>query len=255
MPWAKAQFKGKTVFAEVDESNNALVMGGRVAIRYSAGSNATIYRAGADSVQIVGTTAQKMEGGVLADNRSKKTTSSRGSGFGSAKTRTSQQAAMAAESARTMLASLPATSIIAYTDGGTAGNPGESGSGAVINLPDGRIVEMSKYLGHGTNNIAELSAIGLVLNLLDDLKIPTEQEIAILSDSSYTNGVLTRGWKAKANRELISGLKAQIKERPNLTIHWVAGHAGIAGNERADELATQGVRGVTDTREIQPDSK
>ena len=45
------------------------------------------------------------------------------------------------------------------------------------------------------------------------------------------------GWKAKSNRELIMNIKQRMRNRGNIRLHWVAGHAGISQNERADELA------------------
>ena len=53
------------------------------------------------------------------------------------------------------------------------------------------------------------------------------------------------GWKAKANRELIMGLRDRLEARPGAEIHWVAGHVGIEGNERADALANDGVAGIS----------
>src|SRR5690606_34207502 len=114
-------------------------------------------------------------------------------------------------------------------------------------LPDGRRGEASRSLGRATNNVGELVAIGLALDLLEEAGVPRETPVALFSDSSYANGVLTRGWKAKANTELIADLRAQLKRWPGVTVHWVAGHVGIADNERADELANRGVSGITRT--------
>ncbi|MBT3223303.1 MAG: reverse transcriptase-like protein [Proteobacteria bacterium] len=147
-----------------------------------------------------------------------------------------------------MLESAAPEAIIAFTDGGCKGNPGPAGSGALVTFPDGRRAESSRSLGHGTNNIAELTAIGMALDILDEAGVPAETPVLLLSDSSYANGVLCRGWKAKANRELILSLRERLGERPGVTIQWVAGHAGIEGNERADALANAGIDGVTDVK-------
>ncbi|MBW1879525.1 MAG: reverse transcriptase-like protein [Deltaproteobacteria bacterium] len=154
---------------------------------------------------------------------------------------------MARDAARALLDSLSAETVRVFTDGGCRGNPGPAGSGAVVVLPDGRRGEASRALGRATNNVGELTAIALALDLLEGAGVSESEPIALFTDSSYANGVLTRGWKAKANRDLILGLRERLTRWPNLTVYWVAGHVGIPENERADALANLGVDGVTRT--------
>ena len=137
--------------------------------------------------------------------------------------------------------------VVAYADGACRGNPGPAGAGALVLLPDGRQGEASLALGHATNNIGELSAIGLVLDLLTEPGVDTTTEWTLYTDSKYTMGVLTKNWKAKANQELIAGLKGRLREWTGVTMEWVPGHAGVWGNERADALARAGVEGETQT--------
>jgi ribonuclease HI len=64
--------------------------------------------------------------------------------------------------------------------------------------------------------------------------------IEMHSDSQYAIGVLDRGWRAHANEQLVAGLRKRLAAARNLydvSIHWVRGHAGVDGNERADRLA------------------
>ena len=253
MNWCEARFKGKKVWVAVDADGMPAVEGGRVPMRYSSKEGATIYGGGARGIQLAdGASPKELPSGVSADSRPKKKAGAsasgrkKGSGFGSAGTRTAQQAAMAADAFRSLLSGLPETTIRAYTDGGCKGNPGPAGAGARVELPDGRIGEACASLGRGTNNIAELAAVGLAMDLLEEAKVPNDTAIALFSDSSYTNGVLVRGWKAKKNTELIMGLRERLKAWPNLVIHWVAGHVGVAGNERADRLANAGIIGRTE---------
>ena len=63
----------------------------------------------------------------------------------------------------------------------------------------------------------------------------------VYSDSSYSIGLLTQNWKAKANQELVAKLRAKTKEFPNLRFVKVLGHSGVALNERVDYLATSAV--------------
>jgi len=248
MNWRRAQFRGKDVWVQVTPDGQPVVSGGRVPMRYSNRPGAKVYRGGADKVGLVdGAPIESLDEGVSAD-AAKKKASKKGSGFGSAKTRTKAQQAAAAADVRKRLAALAPGTAVAYTDGGCRKNPGPAGSGVRLELADGRVAEASRSLGRGTNNIAELTAIGMALELLDEAEVPADAPVMLLSDSSYARGVLTQGWKAKKNTELILELRAALKKRPGVELQWVAGHAGIPGNERADALATAGVSGTTATK-------
>lgn len=135
----------------------------------------------------------------------------------------------------------PANAVHVYTDGACTGNPGPMGIGAVLLdasrqlLPDGRR-ELSSYLGMGTNNIAELTAIKRAIEL-----VPRERPVVIYTDSGYSIGVLSLGWRAKANQGLIAEIRALLAEFSRVDFVKVAGHAGIPENERCDELARQAI--------------
>jgi ribonuclease HI len=236
MRFVKADFKGTEVWAEVNDEGRPSVVGGRRAIRYSDAPNAKVYRATAASIRDLG--GPVVEAEVVPEAPAPK---GRGSGFGSAGTRTDAQAAAAATDARARIAALPKDAVLVFTDGACVGNPGPAGSGAVVRRPDGFLVERHLALGEGTNNIGELTAIKLGLQILEDEGIDRSAPIALFTDSQYAIGVLTKGWKAKANVELIAGVKTALKKWPNLEIDWVAGHVGIDENERADRLAMKGV--------------
>ncbi|MFT4627200.1 MAG: ribonuclease HI [Myxococcota bacterium] len=246
MGWARGTFKDKDVWIEVDAGGAPVSAAGRTPMRYSDKPGAKVYRAGASGVKVEpGAEIRELDAGVSADAAKAAKKKSRGSGFGKAGTRTKQQAAMAADAAKALLAGLPDGTAVAYTDGACRGNPGPAGAGARVELPDGRVGEASKSLGRGTNNVGEVTAVGLALALLDNVDWPADGPVALLTDSSYAHGVLVKGWKAKANTELILEVRAALKLRPGVELHWVAGHVGIAGNERADALANAGVRGTT----------
>lgn len=127
-----------------------------------------------------------------------------------------------------------------WTDGACSGNPGPMGIGVVV-IADGKRRELGEYLGVGTNNIAELVAIERGIALAATLEPDPKRPIHLHTDSGYSIGVLSKGWKAKANQELIARVKKQMSERPNLVLVKVAGHAGVTENERCDELARQAV--------------
>ena len=238
MAWVRARFKGKDIWAEVGADGVLLAQGGRTPIRYSDKAGAKVYRAGLSRIEVVDRTPVSLEAGVSAD--AAKAKKSKGSGFGSAGTRTAGQAAAAKQDARTRIDALPATTHIVFTDGACQGNPGPAGAGAVVKLADGRVLEDSRALGIATNNVGELTAVDMALDLLEGAGVDNQAEIALFTDSKYTLGVLTQGWKAKANRELILGLRERLASWPNFEIQWVAGHVGLPENERADALAVQG---------------
>lgn len=128
-------------------------------------------------------------------------------------------------------------SVQIFTDGACSGNPGPAGLGIVLIAPGGKISEGYEYLGTATNNIAELTAI-----LRAAEYIPPAATAVLHTDSQYSIGVLTKGWKAKANQELIANVKKALSTRPSWRIVYVPGHAGVPLNERADELAREAVK-------------
>ena len=252
MAWVKATFNGQRgqqeVWAQIDEAGKPVLASGRVPIRYRGSAGEKIYSGGLDKLALIpgqapvelppGEDSAPSGGGAAA--RPAGRSSGRASGFGSAGTRTAAQAAAAKTHFQGVLEGIPAEAAVCFTDGSCKGNPGPCGAGAVVKLPDGRTVEAYKALGMGTNNIGELTAIGLALDLLDQAGFPADQPVRMFTDSQYAEGVLVKGWKAKANQEIIAGLKPRLKAR-KLTLGWLAGHVGIAENERADALAGQGM--------------
>ena len=252
MGWRRAEFKEQKVWVEVDADGKPKVESGRVPIRYQASVQAKVYRAGAGRVTVDdGAPIENLGAGTAADTKPKaKGGSGRASGFGKAGTRTATQAAMAAEVAQKEIAALRGKAVIAFSDGACRGNPGPAGAGAMIELPDGTRWVASLHLGRQTNNVAELSAIGLVIDLLEEAGVGQDTNVAIFSDSSYANGVLVKKWKAKANQALIAEVKDRLQSWPRLQIRWIAGHVGVDGNEIADELANRGVEGHSDLRKV-----
>jgi ribonuclease HI len=119
--------------------------------------------------------------------------------------------------------------------------------------PDGTIAEGFEYLGEGTNNIAELTGVLRAAEI-----VPDGAAAVVHTDSQYAIGVLTKGWKAKANKELIASVKVVLARRQASGQSWrivyVPGHAGVPLNERADELAREAVRTRTSRLPAKPTS-
>jgi ribonuclease HI len=126
--------------------------------------------------------------------------------------------------------------IIIYTDGASSGNPGPSGIGAVLRYK-GEKKEISEYIGHATNNIAELEAVRKALLSLKRRDLP----VRLHTDSSYVQGLLVKNWKAKKNSELVETLRDLLGQFSDIKIIKVKGHRGVADNELADYLATSAI--------------
>lgn len=132
---------------------------------------------------------------------------------------------------------LKAGAIEIYTDGACSGNPGPAGIGVVL-LFKGHRKEISQYIGMATNNIAELKAIKVGLESVRNRDLP----IVLYTDSSYSLGLLTKGWKAKQNQELVQKVRLLVNRFKNLHFVKIKGHAGHPENERADRLAVEAIQ-------------
>lgn len=224
MPWIKAILRGQKVLARAKEDGSFDAVGGRVEIRYKP-TDGKAYQAGAKNLE-------RIEGeGLLPDD-----TCVAGERVPSKEERSAERKREAAAKALAPGA-VPEGAWTVYADGACSGNPGPAGLGIVLVAPDGTTKEGFEYLGHATNNIAELTAILRAAEIL-----PPDAGAVVHTDSSYSIGVLQKGWKAKANQELIATLKTALGKRTGFQLRYVPGHAGVPLNERADELAREAVR-------------
>jgi ribonuclease HI len=114
------------------------------------------------------------------------------------------------------------------------------GIGVVVVAGDRR-KEHGEYLGKGTNNIAELTAIRRGLEIAEELSPGQDFAVRVYTDSSYAIGLLSQGWKAKANQDLVAELREFLRGFHDLRMIKVEGHAGVPENERCDLLARQAV--------------
>ena len=137
--------------------------------------------------------------------------------------------------------------VVIHTDGACSGNPGPGGWGAVLQYGS-TVKELKGGAPITTNNQMELTA---AIEALTALKRPCAVELH--TDSSYVKDGLTKwihGWKKNGwrtadkkpvkNVELWQALDAAT-QRHTINWHWVKGHAGDEMNERADELANEGM--------------
>lgn len=134
----------------------------------------------------------------------------------------------------------------AWTDGACDPNPGPAGIGFVILSPDGVRREGHQGLGEATNNIAELTAILRVAEI-----VPESAPLIVHTDSKYAIGVLVQNWRAKANVDLIDRVKRALKKHPTHALEWVKAHAQDLENNVADRLSIHAAKvGKMDAPEI-----
>jgi ribonuclease HI len=137
--------------------------------------------------------------------------------------------------------------VVIYTDGACRGNPGPGGWAALLSS-GAHERALSGAETQTTNNRMELRA---VIEALRALK--RRVAVQLYTDSQYVRRGITewlpawkaRGWrtadrKSVKNRDLWEELD-ELAEGHAIVWHWVPGHAGIAGNERVDELANAAI--------------
>ena len=145
-----------------------------------------------------------------------------------------------------------------HTDGACSGNPGPGGWGAVLRY-NGTVRELKGGEALTTNNRMELKAAAEALNALK-----RSCEVELHTDSQYVkNGLTTwiKGWKKNGwktadkkpvkNVDLWQALDEAVA-RHTIRWHWVKGHAGNEDNERADELANEGMSPFKPKRGLMP---
>jgi ribonuclease HI len=215
------KFKGNKVWLSVDQDGKPLVQKGKVLIKYQLDQDYE-YWVHETSIKPVDPTQHKSK------SPKKKT---------SGKKLLKEQKKKSVQQNDPVDESVSKDAICIFTDGASSGNPGPSGIGVLLRYQNNE-KELSKYIGQATNNIAELEAIRLGLLELKNTKLP----VRIFTDSSYVYGVLTLGWKAKKNLKLIRSIREIMLKFDDLKFIKVTGHSGVAGNERADLLATSAIK-------------
>ncbi len=140
-------------------------------------------------------------------------------------------------------------SLIAFTDGSSLGNPGPGGWGAILISPKiGEVVELGGSKTKTTNNEMELEAIVATLtyamNNSEELHIFTDSQYAINGITQWVHNWVRNGWKTKDGNTVKNLFQWKtiyelVNERGTQRVHWhhVAGHVGIPGNERVDDIA------------------
>lgn len=227
MPWVRALLRGQKVLAKVRADGSFDANGGRVEIRYKP-NDGRAYQAGARNLELIAGEP------LLPDDAC----SEAAAAPPKVDRATASQERKATAAAKALApGAVPKDAWTVYADGACSGNPGPAGLGIVLVGPDGQVHEGFEYLGIATNNIAELTGILRAAEL-----VPEGEQAVVHTDSQYSIGVLQKGWKAKANQELIANVKYALSQRAGFRLVYVPGHSGVPLNERADELAREAVR-------------
>ena len=143
----------------------------------------------------------------------------------------------------------PVNAVEIYTDGACKGNPGPGGWGALL-----KSEQAQKELFGGelstTNNRMEMMAVIEALSALKrpcQVRLHVDSQYVLKGMTEWLPGWKARGWKTAAkapvkNVDLWQRMDALVNSGEHqIEWHWVRGHNGDPGNERADQLANQGV--------------
>jgi ribonuclease HI len=138
--------------------------------------------------------------------------------------------------------------VVIYTDGACSGNPGPGGYGAIL-ISGHHRKEIKGGEPDTTNNRMELMAAISALEALKrrcDVELHTDSQYLRLGITEWLRGWKANGWRTSAkkpvkNDDLWRRLD-EATQRHHIDWRWVKGHAGHDENERADELAREGLR-------------
>ncbi len=129
----------------------------------------------------------------------------------------------------------PSNWYTAHCDGGSRGNPGPSGYGAVIEDPKGQTVaRMSQFLGIQTNNYAEYSGL---LAVLEWAIANGAKSLRVISDSELMVKQMKGQYKVKSPG--LRPLWEEAKRRAARLDRFEIRHTLRGGNKEADRLANE----------------
>ncbi|MBB5019655.1 ribonuclease HI [Chitinivorax tropicus] len=138
-----------------------------------------------------------------------------------------------------------------YTDGACKGNPGPGGWGALL-IYGGHQRELFGGEADTTNNRMELRAVIEALKVLKrpcQVRVYTDSQYVQKGISEWIHGWKRKGWRNSQNEPVKNAdLWQQLdlaQSQHQMEWRWVKGHAGHEMNERADQLANQGVALIT----------
>ncbi|WP_455356083.1 bifunctional RNase H/acid phosphatase [Streptomyces sp. SYSU K217416] len=141
--------------------------------------------------------------------------------------------------------------LVVEADGGSRGNPGPAGYGAVVLDPETgeTLAEAAEYIGVATNNVAEYK--GLVAGLKAARALAPDAEIHVRMDSKLVVEQMSGRWKIKhPDMKPLAAEAALVFPRAQVTYEWIPREK----NKHADRLANEAMDAGKKGRQWEPSS-
>ncbi|WP_334684261.1 reverse transcriptase-like protein [Arthrobacter sp. CAN_A6] len=135
--------------------------------------------------------------------------------------------------------------LIVEADGGSRGNPGHAGYGALVRDPatGAILVEKAAYLGKASNNVAEYS--GLVAGLELAQEIDPGARIHVKMDSKLVVEQMSGRWQIKhADMRVLAGKARKVVDPRNVTYEWIPRERNKDADRLSNEAMDAGMAGV-----------
>jgi len=140
-----------------------------------------------------------------------------------------------------------------FTDGSIiGGNPGGIMGWSVIEMPHQKLVGCGRTIEDADNSSAKAELLGMLTALTyiaGQLELDSNlvvDDFSIPSDSQYAIGMLEKGWKVKANFDVVRAMRGTYQAIGKPRLVWVRGHASSLGNNLADKAARAAAEGTLD---------
>ena len=135
--------------------------------------------------------------------------------------------------------------VLAFTDGASRGNPGESGIGVVLKDAEGGTIQSTfGYIGTATNNIAEYKALLACLALAEKIDC---DHLVVHSDSELMVRQMKGEYKVK-NASLKQCIQEVREKLKGASFRFEIKHIDREQNREADDLANLGIDSKTPLR-------
>ncbi|MFE9463566.1 bifunctional RNase H/acid phosphatase [Streptomyces virginiae] len=133
---------------------------------------------------------------------------------------------------------------VVEADGGSRGNPGPAGYGAVVLDPASgeTLAERAEYIGVATNNVAEYK--GLIAGLTAARDLAPDAVVLVRMDSKLVVEQMSGRWKIKhADMKPLAAEAARILPRAQVTYEWIPRERNKHADRLANEAMDAGKRG------------
>ncbi|MET9639750.1 bifunctional RNase H/acid phosphatase [Streptomyces virginiae] len=133
---------------------------------------------------------------------------------------------------------------VVEADGGSRGNPGPAGYGAVVLDPASgeTLAERAEYIGVATNNVAEYK--GLIAGLTAARDLAPDAQVLVRMDSKLVVEQMSGRWKIKhPDMKPLAAEAARILPRAQVTYEWIPRERNKHADRLANEAMDAGKRG------------